>query len=241
LYKISAQHVAPPKIKIKAHYPFDLVAMDILQLPRSHGFVALLVVIDHFSKFLTAIPLRYKKSSAVVKALTKQILPHFVKIPARILTDNGPEFRSGEFNEVLTEYNIDHVYSTRYRAAGNGAVERSNRTITEFIKGVVGINPEQWPAAVSRALIVYNNTWPLEIKETPSNFILCRNHVEGNNNGDGVVENWLEPHSKFEPFKVDQKVAMKVYRVGNKLDYKLDKKYTGPYRVSKVQSNDVTK
>jgi hypothetical protein len=46
--KVSGQRIAPPTIKIQAKYPFDLLAVDLVQFPRtSQGNVACLVSIDH--------------------------------------------------------------------------------------------------------------------------------------------------------------------------------------------------
>jgi hypothetical protein len=131
LYKVSSQPVAPPTIKIQSSCPYDLVAMDLIQFPISaRGHVAALVIVDHNSKQSIAIPLRNKRSDTVANALLDRGLPAMLRIPNRILTDNGPEFRGGHFEQLLEEHNIEHVYSTRYRAEGNGAVERCNRTIT---------------------------------------------------------------------------------------------------------------
>jgi hypothetical protein len=230
-------------LKISADGPFDLVAMDLLQFEASSkGHVALLVAVDHFSKFLTAIPLKDKRAYSVKAALAEQILPHFPKIPARILTDNGPEFRSESFNAVLSEYNIDHIYSTRYKASSNGMAERANRTITQILKSLASERPREWHAHVSKAVIVYNSTWHSQIKDSPGNFLLSESHVceDVNVMARAEVNTWKDCHPKFEPFSVGQKVALKVNRVGNRLGYKLACKYTGPYVIVKVQSNQVT-
>lgn len=41
-----------------------------------------------------------KRAITAVSALKNQILPHFIKVPSRILTDNGPEFRSDLFGST---------------------------------------------------------------------------------------------------------------------------------------------
>jgi transposase InsO family protein len=45
----------------------------------------------------------------------------------RVLTDNGPAYRSGEFNRALGT--VSHTYTRPYRPATNGKVERFNRTL----------------------------------------------------------------------------------------------------------------
>ena len=176
------------------------------------------------------------------KALNKFVFPCMPRLPSRILSDNGPEFRSSEFENTLSAYNISHVCSTRYRAQGNGAVERSNRTIIEFVKGVVQGNPKSWDVMLPRAVIVYNSTWHASIKMTPSDCILSKAHlcdptipIDAS-----CVESWKDAHCDFQSFEINQKVVLKIQKIGNQLQYKLGKKFDGPYKITKVQSNGVS-
>ena len=243
LFKIGRQTVSPPTLKINANGPYDLIAMDLLQFNRSStGNIAILVVIDHFSKFLFAVPIRNKRSDTVAKVVKEDILPKMLKVPNRVLTDNGPEFRSVEFNSTLQEYNIDHIYSTSYKAASNGAVERSNRTIIELLKGIVSSSPLTWDKELGKAVVLYNNTLHTKLGTTPSKFILQNSFKSINNlplNAD-IIATWKEGHPHFSPFRLHQKVVRKVNRVGNRLSHKLKQKYEGPYEVVKVQSNGVS-
>ena len=49
----------------------------------------------------------------------------------RVMTDNGPGYRSGEFNELLAAAGVRHVYTRPYSPWQNGKVERMNRTIAQ--------------------------------------------------------------------------------------------------------------
>ena len=173
LYKIGSQTEAPPVLKSQASYPYDLVAMDLLQFSKSSdGNVAILVAIDHFSTFLFTVPIKNKKADTVSKIANENILPKMLRIPDRILTDNGPEFRSTEFNNMLQELNTSHIYSTSYKASSNGAVERSNRTIMDLLKGLVTANPAKWDTDLGKMIILYNNTLHSQLSTTPSKYIL---------------------------------------------------------------------
>jgi len=66
LFKTSQSAISPPILKIRAHYPFDLVALDLLQFPKtSRDNIGLLVAVDHCSKFLMAAPIKDKSSHTV--------------------------------------------------------------------------------------------------------------------------------------------------------------------------------
>ena len=63
LFKINAQPIRPPILKIKTNNPFEIMALDLLQFPKStRGNVAVQVAVDHYSKWLTVIPLRNKQA-----------------------------------------------------------------------------------------------------------------------------------------------------------------------------------
>jgi len=241
LFKISAQAISPPTIKIKAAHPFDLVAMDTCSFQRTaRGYVAVLVVIDHFSKFLMAVPLRDKRAETITNIVEHLVLPKLVRLPNRILTDNGPEFIATQFGTLLDIFNIEHIRSTHHRPQGNGAVERSNRSLIELLKGFEG-NCD-WDLDLPRAVTVYNATLHREIGACPSDFLLQRAHSFSARLPihTDVISNWKKGHPSFAPFRVNQKVVHKINRIGRQLRDKLAQKYDGPYFVVKVQSNDVS-
>ena len=49
----------------------------------------------------------------------------------RVMTDNGPGYRAGEFNALLESEGIRHVYTRPYSPWQNGKVERMNRTLAQ--------------------------------------------------------------------------------------------------------------
>ena len=90
IYKVSRITKMPPMHKISAQKPFEMIAVDLLQLPHSRGINVLLVAIDHHSKWASAVPVKDKKGKTVAKALEERIIPNLVRIPNSILSDNGP-------------------------------------------------------------------------------------------------------------------------------------------------------
>lgn len=49
----------------------------------------------------------------------------------RVMTDNGPGCRGGEFNALLESEGARHVYTRAYSPWQNGKVERMNRTLAQ--------------------------------------------------------------------------------------------------------------
>ena len=243
LNKVHRLHIQPPTLKVQTKYPFQLLAVDVMLLPKSKkGNIAVLVAIDHYSKWLTAVPMKNKTGLTVSNALQNNILPNLPTIPTKILSDNGAEFISHEFNNLLKRFDITHTYSTPYKPSSNGAVERSNRTIIQLLKGVLEDSNSEWDVELPKALITYNNTVHSQTQSSPSNIILSKTHECDKKipiNYD-TVKTWKVGNPKFSPFQVGQKVLRKIERVGNKVSDKLAPRYEGPFQITKIHSNNVT-
>ena len=166
----------PPMIKIETKAPFELVAMDLVSLPTtSDGYVGILVLVDHYTKWLAVAPIKNKRTKTIIEKLESQLFPGLLKIPVKILTDNGPEFNSLEFSDMTERLNIHHLKTTAYKPSSNGAVERVNRTIIEFLRSLTK-GPTVWKDYLATAVRTYNNTTHNETKISPSRFIMTREH-----------------------------------------------------------------
>ena len=212
LNKTSRIDSPPPVKKIASRYPFEMVAVDLLQLPRTkQGNIGLLVVLDHYSKWLTAVPIKDKKAKTVANIMREKVLPNFVKIPDKVLSDNGGEFTGWEFEKMLEESNIQHVYSSPYYAPGNGACERANRTLIQLLKLDQNEDASLWDQSLNSVLITYNNSYHSTIKMSPSQMILNNAHVSDNRFplDNELLEVWKEGNPNFRPFTVNQRVIKK--------------------------------
>ena len=49
----------------------------------------------------------------------------------RVMTDNGPGYRSGDFNALLSGRGVRHIYTRPFSPWQNGKVERMNRTLAQ--------------------------------------------------------------------------------------------------------------
>lgn len=103
----------------------DLVDMRAYSRINS-GNQYILTVIDTFSKFAWARPLKTKSSQNVVEAFNN-ILSTSKRCPKNIQTDDGKEFFYKDFKKFTEANNINH-YST-YSVMKASIVERWNRTL----------------------------------------------------------------------------------------------------------------
>ena len=124
--------------------PFETVAIDLLQLPRStQGSVYVLVCVDHFSRYTVLIPLPNKTASSVAHAFVSNFICPFTT-PSVLLSDNGAEFKNEVLQKICQKFHIHQTFITAYHPASNGLVERTNRKILTILRHFVGKFQESW-------------------------------------------------------------------------------------------------
>ena len=85
--------------------------------------------------------------------------------PRIILTDNGTEFESREFAELMTKLKIQHIFTSNYHPQSNGKNERSHVILNEFIRYYA--NEKEWDDTLSYAMLKYNYTTNRQTGYTP--------------------------------------------------------------------------
>lgn len=110
--------------------PWQDLAADFIGPLPSGDYI--LVVIDYYSRFFELECMKVINTSQTID----KILRMFCRfgIPRSLTTDNGPQFRSGEFRQFCLDHNIYHRHTTPLWPQANGEVERQNRTLLKRIK-----------------------------------------------------------------------------------------------------------
>jgi hypothetical protein len=105
------------------HWSCDLVR----ELPQtSRGNVYIMIMIEHFSKWVELVVLLNKSSHNTNQAFLQHVLSRFGAY-AECLTDQGSEFR-GEFQDLLDHAFIDHRWTLRDHPQADGLAERMVQT-----------------------------------------------------------------------------------------------------------------
>ena len=97
------------------------------------GSSCLHVAVDDFSRVAYAelLPDERKGTCAAFMARCLRFFAGLGVRAERVMTDNGPGYRSGEFNGVLVSEGVRHLYTRPYSPWQNGKVERMNRTLAQ--------------------------------------------------------------------------------------------------------------
>ena len=79
-------------------------------------------------------------------------------LPIRVVSDNGPNFTSHEFQQFLKGNGITHVTVSPYHLASNGKAERAVRVFKEEIEETEKIEEGTMRTKLSRFLLRYRIT-----------------------------------------------------------------------------------
>ena len=91
-------------------------------LPTSQGAKYVLVMVEHFSKWIELVALPQNSSELAATAFLDGVLARF-GAPAKVLTDQGREFL-GAFEELCMQALIDQRTTSRDHPEADGLVER---------------------------------------------------------------------------------------------------------------------
>ena len=92
-------------------------------------------------------------------------------------SDNGSEFKSNDFQRLLSDNSIRHETSAPYSPHQNGTVERNWRTLFEMARCMVIENnllKSLWNYAVMTATVIRNRCFNNRLKQTPYYMITGR-------------------------------------------------------------------
>ena len=143
----------------------DLVEM-IPYAKINRGYKYILVVIDCFSKYVWAVPVKSKDAQQIATAM-ETILSKIVRLPKNLQTDQGKEFYNVKFQNLMKKYKINHynVYSLKKASI----VERVNRTLKNLMWKEFSLQGNyKWLDLLANVVHRYNNSYHRTIKMKPS-------------------------------------------------------------------------
>ena len=149
---------------IDEQWQADLADVSLLSR-QNHGYRYILTVIDLFSRYAWARPLKTKRGDEVADAF-KDIFKE-KRIPKRVQTDQGKEFENRHVRELFAKHHIE-LFSVKsaYKAA---LVERFNRTLKHKLwRYLTSSNQRNWTKVLQDAVYSYNHSVHRMIKRKPA-------------------------------------------------------------------------
>ena len=125
-----------------------------------------MTVIDVFSKFAWAVPVKTKSATDVSKAMS-HVLNSSGRAPKNLQTDNGKEFYNAQFRKLMEKFGIN-LYST-FSNLKASIVERFNRTLKSNMWQEFSLRGSyRWTDILSELLQRYNERKHSKIKMAPA-------------------------------------------------------------------------
>ena len=89
-------------------WSIDLADFSDYKTSNNEGLRYIIVIIDNFSKYLWAIPLKNKYSQTITREFSN-ILTQSKRSPIKLESDRGAEFYNSIFQNFLKSKNIHHI------------------------------------------------------------------------------------------------------------------------------------
>ena len=135
------------------------------KVSNNKGFRYIFVIIDNFSKYLWAIPIKNKYSQTITSEFSI-ISSTSKRKPLKSVSDRRTEFYNSIFQNFLKLKNIHHF--SRFTDKGPSKAERVIRTIRNLLKKpVFPTGNADWISELPSVIKQYNNTIHHSIKMTP--------------------------------------------------------------------------
>ena len=129
------------------------------------------VIVDAHSKWPEVFELTTTTSSKIIE-LCRQLFASY-GLPHQIVTDNGPQFVSDEFELFLKHNGIKHLKSAPYHPSTNGEAERFIQTFKKAMRAGIG-EGLSLQHRLQNFLLSYRSTAHATTKKSPSELFLRR-------------------------------------------------------------------
>ena len=158
----------PPLHPIPVSQPFEIVGVDIMDLPPTKSGNRHVVV---FQDFLTRFPLVYpvpdQRASRLARLLAEEVVPLF-GVPEHLLSDRGTNLLSHLMTDLCKMLGIKKLNTTAYHPECDGMVERFNRTLKTSLRKHAATYSNHWDKYLYGILYAYRNIPHESTGEKPS-------------------------------------------------------------------------
>ena len=139
-----------------ASYPNETVAIDIWgPLPRTEkGNCQVLTMIDTFTRWPVAIPVKDKSSATIAEAIFK----HWIcekSVPLKIVSDQAREFVSKGMKQLAAQMGTRMITTSGYNPTGNSSIERFHRYLNSTLSIVMDRSKANWDEYIPAILFAY--------------------------------------------------------------------------------------
>ncbi len=146
------------------------------KLPQtSMGNVYIMIMIEHFSKWVKLVALSDKTSHSTSHVFLQQVLSRF-RACVEYLTNQGSEFR-GDFQDLIDHSFSDHRWTSRDHPQADGFSERMVQRCKKGLRNIFLIrNKEDWDLALPYIAMGYRMSKHVSLFHLSPDFLLFGGH-----------------------------------------------------------------
>lgn len=144
---------------------WDEIAMDfITNLPLSHGYSNIMVVVDRLSKFVHFIPLKPGFNSKIVAEAFIHNIVKLYGFPKSIVSDRDRVFISSFWKQMFKSQGTNLAMSSSYHPQSDGQTENLNKRLEMYLRCFVFVHPKNWLEMLPWAQYWYNSSFHHSIR-----------------------------------------------------------------------------
>ena len=182
-----------------ASFPFERLYVDLVG-PLGDGQSGpryILTVEDHFTRWVTAVPIPNKETQTVARSLLDRVI-FIYGCPEEIHSDQGKEFTSKLWEE-LSNLQINLTMTPAYNPQSN-LVERFHRVLGQMLRVLLERDDQSWVKLVGICVFAYNTKLHTSTGMTPYAALFGR---EARLPLDLILENLAEKYENTQEFVRD--------------------------------------
>ena len=153
--------------------PFQIITSDlIVGLPESDGYTALVMITDRHTKKITVEPCKDEiDADQLAEILVRRIFSQY-GLAEKLISDRGPQYSSKVMRAVLSTLGIRSALSTAYHPQTDGASERANQSIEQYLRAYANRIQNNWAKLIPMAELAYNSHEHSATKKAPFELLL---------------------------------------------------------------------
>ena len=153
-------HAKPPPLQpLPVSDLFSRWHIDILSgLPTTKDkYKHILVVVDSYSKWMEAHPLRTQEATEVAAVLYREVISRY-GAPRTLVSDRGQTFMSKLIAAMCELFQITKHFTSSYHPQCNSTVERANATILQAFRIYCKDKQDDWPEILPSVMMAHRMT-----------------------------------------------------------------------------------
>ena len=170
LAKGSPAHRVPMKNMMVGSFNYRL-ALDLVgPLPESDGYFYILCLCEYMTKLVVLIPTKTKSAMECADGIVNSYIATY-GVPCYIHGDQDPSWQSALFTEMCKILGMTRTRTSPHHPAGDGLVERYNRTVQQMLKIFVNETRSDWASLLPLLAMAIRST-PTEPTGCSANLLL---------------------------------------------------------------------